>query len=103
MRQIYIQALQGGVKPQTTKYWKLREEAQKKLKPEAFDYVDGSASTQTTERNNRSALDGFLSRNGQQAAAFGFPGTPAFIIGTVLYPGGMDKPALLNAVRTARA
>jgi len=57
MREIYIGALQGGVKPQTTKYWKLRELAQKKLKPEAFDYVDGSASTQTTELNNRKALD----------------------------------------------
>lgn len=57
MRQIYIQALQGGIKPQTTKYWKLREEAQRKLKPEAFAYVDGSASTQSTELNNRKALD----------------------------------------------
>lgn len=66
MRQIYIQALQGGVKPQTTKYWKLREEAQKKLKPEAFDYVDGSASTQSTERNNRSALDAWQIGEGRR-------------------------------------
>jgi lactate 2-monooxygenase len=57
MRQIYIQALQGGIKPQTTKFWKLRSEAEKKLKPEAFAYVDGSASTQSTELNNRKALD----------------------------------------------
>ena len=57
MRQIYIQALQAGIKPQTTKYWKLREQAEKKLKPEAFAYVDGSASTQSTELDNRKALD----------------------------------------------
>lgn len=57
MRQIYITALNGGTKPQTTKYWKLRQQAKEKLKPEAFAYVDGSASTQSTELNNRKALD----------------------------------------------
>lgn len=57
MRQIYIGALQGGIKPQTTKYWNLRDLAQKKLKRESFDYVDGSAGTQSTELNNRKALD----------------------------------------------
>lgn len=64
MRQIYIQALQGGITPQTTKYWKLREQAEKKLKPQAFAYVDGSASTQSTELNNRKALDNWqISKN----------------------------------------
>jgi lactate 2-monooxygenase len=57
MRQIYFESLQNNTKPQTTKYWKLREQAQQKLKPEAFAYVDGSASTQSTEVNNRKALD----------------------------------------------
>lgn len=52
---------------------------------------------------NRDKWDGLLTRNGVQAAAFQLRGTPAFIIGTVIYPGAMDKAGLENAIATARA
>lgn len=51
---------------------------------------------------NRDKWDGLLTRNGAQAAAFQLRGTPAFIIGTVIYPGAMDKAGLENAVAMAR-
>ncbi|PHP27398.1 DsbA family protein [Limimaricola cinnabarinus] len=53
-------------------------------------------------RENRSTWDGLLTRNSAQAAAFHLRGTPAFIIGTAIYPGAMDKAGLENAVATAR-
>lgn len=51
---------------------------------------------------NRDKWDGLITRNGAQAAAFQLRGTPAFIIGTVIYPGAMDKAGLENAVAMAR-
>jgi len=51
---------------------------------------------------NRDTWDGLLTRNGAQAAAFQLRGTPAFIIGTVIYPGAMDKAGLENAIAMAR-
>lgn len=51
---------------------------------------------------NRDKWDGLLTRNGAQAAAFQLRGTPAFIIGTVIYPGAMDKAGLENAIAMAR-
>lgn len=57
MRQIYLQGVQGGGKPQSTQYEVLKEEAKKVLQSEHYNYVDGSASTQASERSNRSAFD----------------------------------------------
>lgn len=51
---------------------------------------------------NRDKWDGLITRNGAQAAAFQLRGTPAFIIGTVIYPGAMDKAGLENAIAMAR-
>ena len=48
-------------------------------------------------------VDGILARNMDQANAFGFGGTPAFIIGTRVYHGAMDRQALLEAIALARA
>lgn len=48
-------------------------------------------------------VDGILARNMDQANAFGFGGTPAFIIGTRIYHGAMDRQALLDAIAAARA
>lgn len=60
MRQIFLDALmQGKTEHLTTRYSKLREQAEQKLSSEAFLYVDGSASTQSTELNNRKALDAY--------------------------------------------
>ncbi|WP_113912925.1 DsbA family protein [Roseovarius dicentrarchi] len=54
-------------------------------------------------RANRAKWDGLLSRNSAQAAQLGLQGTPAFIIGQTIYPGAMDRKALLKAVANARA
>lgn len=51
----------------------------------------------------RDRLDGLMVRNGRQAAAFGFSGTPAFIIGTVIYPGALNADDLADAIRLARS
>ncbi len=52
---------------------------------------------------DRAIWDGLLGRNSKQASLMGLQGTPAFIIGTTIYPGAMDKAALLEAVALARA
>lgn len=57
MRQIYLEANQAGIKPQTTRYHELRLQAQKKISPEAFGYADGSASTERTAKTNVDAFD----------------------------------------------
>ncbi|MWD26071.1 thioredoxin domain-containing protein [Aquicoccus sp. SCR17] len=53
-------------------------------------------------RENRDTWDGLMRRNSEQAALLGLRGTPAFIIGTTLYPGAMDAPALRGAIAAAR-
>ena len=47
-------------------------------------------------------LDALLIRNAQQASAFGLSGTPAFIIGSVIYPGTLNAADLDRAIRDAR-
>lgn len=46
--------------------------------------------------------DALLHRNSQQAAGFGFAGTPGFAVETTLYDGALDKAALREAVAAAR-
>ena len=53
-------------------------------------------------RGDRARLDALLIRNAQQASAFGLSGTPAFIIGSVIYPGALDPEDLDRAIREAR-
>lgn len=53
-------------------------------------------------RRHRSRLDGLITRNSRQAAAFGLSGTPAFIIGTVIYPGALNAADLASAIAQAR-
>jgi len=53
-------------------------------------------------RGARERLDALLIRNARQAAAFGLSGTPAFIIGPVIYPGAMRADDLDRAIREAR-
>ena len=54
-------------------------------------------------QSNRTAIDDLLGRNNAQAEAFGFPGTPAFIIGTFRVPGVLDAAGFKMAIRDARA
>jgi protein-disulfide isomerase len=53
-------------------------------------------------RSDRARLDALLIRNAQQTSAFGLSGTPAFIIGSVIYPGALNPGDLDRAIREAR-
>ncbi|MDO5758266.1 MAG: DsbA family protein [Rhodobacterales bacterium] len=53
-------------------------------------------------RANRATWDGLMTRNSFQAEQLGLQGTPAFIIGTTIFPGAMDRKALLEAITTSR-
>ncbi|MHB0952722.1 MAG: DsbA family protein [Allorhizobium sp.] len=47
-------------------------------------------------------ISGLLDRNYAQATAFNFAGTPAFVIGSSLYPGVLDEKRLIDAIAKAR-
>jgi protein-disulfide isomerase len=51
---------------------------------------------------NAGAIDAILKRNNQQAAAFGFNGTPAFIIGKFRVPGALTMAQFEQAIGDAR-
>lgn len=51
----------------------------------------------------KSAIETLLARNNAQAEAFGFGGTPAFIIGRVRVPGAMNPAGFKQAIADARA
>lgn len=52
---------------------------------------------------HKAEIDALLDRNARQAAELGLQGTPAFLVGNYLIPGGMDLTALRGAVKDARA
>jgi protein-disulfide isomerase len=47
-------------------------------------------------------IDALLARNDAQARAFGFQGTPAFIIGTFRVPGSLNAAGFKHAISDAR-
>lgn len=49
------------------------------------------------------AIEAALKRSDDQAKAFGFQGTPAFIIGSFRVPGVLDAPGFRQAIADARA
>lgn len=51
---------------------------------------------------NKTALDALLKRNNEQAEAFGFRGTPAFVVGTFRVPGGLTAEQFKLAIADAR-
>lgn len=55
-----------------------------------------------TYRKDSARIDAIVARNMDQANAFGFNGTPSFIIGTKIFHGAMDAKALTEAVAEAR-
>ncbi|MGR3581019.1 MAG: DsbA family protein [Sagittula sp.] len=69
------------------------------LKDVGFDV----AALDRAYRDERSRWDSLMGRNSDQATMLGLRGTPAFIIGTTIYPGAMDAAALRDAVDLARA
>ena len=46
--------------------------------------------------------DGFVARIFAQAEAFGFMGTPSYIVGTTIFAGLIDEPTLREAIAAAR-
>lgn len=51
---------------------------------------------------HQSSIDAVLGRNAAQAEAFGFPGTPSYVIGRKVYPGILDEDGLKQAIAEAR-
>ena len=51
---------------------------------------------------NKDAIEAILTRTNQQATAFGFQGTPAFIIGKFRVPGALSKEQFSQAIADAR-
>ncbi|HEX7791238.1 MAG TPA: DsbA family protein, partial [Afipia sp.] len=51
---------------------------------------------------HKPAIDALLKRNNEQAQAFGFRGTPAFVVGTFRVPGGLTAEQFKLAIADAR-
>lgn len=52
---------------------------------------------------NRATIDALMKRNTEQAQAFGFLGTPGFVVGTFRVPGGLTAEQFKMAIADARA
>ncbi len=52
---------------------------------------------------DEAAFRALTARNGAQAEGFGFPGTPAFVIGSFVFGGVLDKDGFRQAIADARA
>ena len=51
---------------------------------------------------NAKAIDAILARNNDQAAAFGFRGTPSFIVGKFRVPGALTIAEFEQVIADAR-
>jgi protein-disulfide isomerase len=58
---------------------------------------------QTDLKTHQADIDALLDRTSQQAAMMGLQGTPGFLIGPYLVPGGMDYANMKKAVAMVRA
>lgn len=47
-------------------------------------------------------FDALVARNAAQAESFGFPGTPAYVIGSFVFPGVLDAEGFRQAIADAR-
>ena len=54
-------------------------------------------------RQDEAKIDGLLRRNDTQGGGFGFNGTPAFVAGTVIFPGVPRMEDLKAALEQGRA
>lgn len=79
---------------------KLSEEVVRKLLGDAG--IDVARATSDMDAN-KASIDALLARNNEQAEAFGFQGTPAFIVGTFRIPGVLDAASFRQAIADARA
>jgi protein-disulfide isomerase len=64
--------------------------------------VDVAVATADLQAHQKS-IDDLLARNGAQAEAFDFPGTPGFIVGTFRVPGVVEMKVFKQIVTDARA
>lgn len=64
--------------------------------------VDSAKAVSDLEAH-REAIDATLARNEMQASAFGFLGTPAFIVGTFRVTNGLDTAGFKQVIAEARA
>jgi protein-disulfide isomerase len=55
-----------------------------------------------TYAKHKEAIDAVIARDGRQADAFNFPGTPAYVVGMTFYPGVLSEAALEAAIIRAR-
>jgi protein-disulfide isomerase len=78
---------------------KLSEDVVQKLLGEAGIDVGRATRDMAT---HKAAIEALLVRNNAQAEAFGFQGTPAFIIGTFRVPGVLDAAGFKQAIADAR-
>src|ERR1700722_2855420 len=81
--------------------------AKTKLTEAAVDDLLGKAGVDVTraaaDRDTHAAeIDALLARNAAQARAFGFQGTPGFIIGTFRVPGALNTAGFKRAISDAR-
>jgi protein-disulfide isomerase len=52
---------------------------------------------------HQNSIEDLLARNGEQAEAFGFQGTPGFIVGTFRVPGVVEMRIFKQVIADARA
>jgi protein-disulfide isomerase len=78
---------------------RLTEPRLRELLAEAGIDVDRAAKDLET---NAKAIDAILARNNDQATAFGFRGTPSFIIGKFRVPGALTMAQFEQAIADAR-
>lgn len=78
---------------------KLSEAVVQKLLGDAG--IDVDRATRDVE-THKPAIEALLVRNNEQAEAFGFQGTPAFIVGTFRVPGVLDAAGFKQAIADAR-
>jgi protein-disulfide isomerase len=60
------------------------------------------ARLQADLKSHEAEIEALLERNSRQAAELGLQGTPGFLIGNYLIPGGMDLATLRESVKNAR-
>lgn len=61
------------------------------------------AKAESDLRARSGEIDALMARNSGQAEAFGFNGTPGFVIGRFTFPGVMDEAGLKQAISDVRA
>lgn len=78
-----------------------------KLTPDMIETILTKAGFSVPKLNaaydrDKDRINSMLQRNSTQAETFGFPGTPAYVIGTAIYPGVVAPNDMKAAIAAAR-